>query len=146
MSPADPATPAGLIPRAAVSACLFRDEHVLLVKRAKPPFAGDWSLPGGSVEPGETVEAAIKREIFEEAGLTCALAGIAGVNDVIVRDNAGAVTHHYVIVVFAGRIGSGVPVAGSDAAEARLFHVGALSDLGLGRRTMSFITRARSMV
>ena len=134
-------------PVAAVSACLFREDRVLLVKRTKPPYANAWSLPGGSIEPGETTEAAIRREIAEETGLGCGLVGVAGVNDVIVRDGAsGRLTHHYVIVVFAGRAGDGNPVAGDDAADAAFFAHGDLLDLKFGHRTLKLVTRARALL
>jgi 8-oxo-dGTP diphosphatase len=143
--------PPAVLPRPAVSVCLFRGEtaraaDVLLVRRAKPPFAGAWSLPGGSIEPGEPAEAAAAREVLEETGLGAQIAGVVDVNDVILRDADGEVTQHYVIAVFAGLADEGEPVAGSDAAEAAYFSPEALETSGLGRRTLAIITRARVLV
>jgi 8-oxo-dGTP diphosphatase len=135
-----------VLPRAAVSACLFRGDAVLLVKRAKPPYLGAWSLPGGSIEPGETAELAIEREIAEETGLDCQIVGLADINDVIKRDPTGALVYHYVIAVFAGTADDGEPIAGDDAAEARFFSPDELDGLGLGRRTTGIIARARTLI
>lgn len=135
-------------PRPAVSACVFDRDRLLLVKRAKPPFAGAWSLPGGSIEPGETAEAAILREIAEETGLQIVVLGVAGVNDVIVRDAAGALTHHYVITVFSAvpSVPGAAPVAASDAADARFFAPDAPEVAGLGRRMAAIIARASRLI
>jgi len=145
-------------PRAAVSACVFRGREVLLVKRGKPPFMGAWSLPGGSIEAGETAEAAIRREIAEETGLDISVGDVVGVNDVIVRDltgdgaedgngyeiGLGALRTHYVIVVFAATVptGSADPIAGSDAADARFFKLDAPEVGQLGRRVRRLVNRA----
>ncbi|MDZ4843259.1 MAG: NUDIX hydrolase [Hyphomicrobium aestuarii] len=132
-------------PRAAVSACVFRGREVLLVKRGKPPFAGAWSLPGGSIEASETAQAAIVREIAEETGLDISVGEVVGVNDVIVHDRQdGALLHHYVIVVFAATVPPNVaePTAGSDAAEARFFKLDAPEVGQLGRRVRRLVDRA----
>ncbi|MBX9925230.1 MAG: NUDIX domain-containing protein [Hyphomicrobiaceae bacterium] len=141
------------LPRAAVSACVFRDGELLLVKRAKPPFVGAWSLPGGSIEPGETAEAAIVREIAEETRLAITVAGVAGVNDVIARDTTGADTvgsllHHYVIVVFAASVHTyaPAPVAASDAADARFYPLNAPEVASLGRRVGAIVGRASTLI
>jgi ADP-ribose pyrophosphatase YjhB (NUDIX family) len=141
-------------PRAAVSACVFRGREVLLVKRGKPPFMGAWSLPGGSIEAGETAEAAIRREIAEETRLDISVGDVVGVNDVIVRDltgdgaedgnGQGALRTHYVIVVFAATVptASADPIAGSDAADARFFTLDAPEVGQLGRRVRRLVDRA----
>lgn len=135
-------------PRLAVSACVFDRDRLLLIKRAKPPFAGAWSLPGGSIEPGETAEAAILREIAEETGLQIVVLGIAGVNDVIVRDAAGALTHHYMITVFSAvpSVPGTAPAAASDAAEAAYFSLKAPEVVSLGRRLAAIIARASPLI
>jgi ADP-ribose pyrophosphatase YjhB (NUDIX family) len=144
-------TEVGMRPKAAVSACLFRGDEVVLVRRGKPPYLGRWSLPGGSIEAGETSKAAVVREIREETGLAFEPLGVAGVNDVIVRDERGIITHHYVIIVFAGSVAPGcLATAGDDAAEVGFFHLGALDGLerdgmGVGRRQRDLIDRARVM-
>ncbi len=134
-----------MIPRAAVSACVFRAGELLLVQRARPPNAGVWSLPGGSIELGETSEAAIIREIAEETGFKIEINGVVGVNDVIIRDCDGHLTHHYAIVVFAARLTEAArdPVAASDAADARFFPLSSREVASLGRRVGAMIQRAR---
>lgn len=89
--------------------------RLLMVERGQPPSAGTWSLPGGRVEPGETMAAAAVREAFEETGLTIELGEVAGV---VERIGEG---FHYVIVDFWAEVPHGAePVAGGDAAAARL--------------------------
>jgi 8-oxo-dGTP diphosphatase len=92
-----------------------RRGRLLLVKRANPPAQGRWSLPGGRVEPGETMAAAAARELREETGLLVPLGEVAGV---VERIGEG---HHFVIVDLWAELADGdVPVAGGDAADARL--------------------------
>jgi 8-oxo-dGTP diphosphatase len=125
-------------PRSAASACIFRGEAVLLVQRGKPPYQGSWNLPGGSIELGEKAIEAAAREVLEETGLACLLHSVAGVNDVILRDKAGGITHHYVIVAFAGGA-DGDPVAGSDASAAEFVPLSEIAGRGLGRRVCEII-------
>jgi 8-oxo-dGTP diphosphatase len=133
----------GVVVRAAASACLFRDGSVLLVERGKAPNAGAWSLPGGSVEPGERSAEAARREVAEETGLACAIAGFAGMDDVILRDTCGAVTHHFVIAVFWGHAGAGEPIAASDARDARFVTPAELATIPLTGGMRALIALAR---
>lgn len=109
---------ADMIPRAAVSAAIFRDGQVLLICRAKPPLEGLWSLPGGHIELGEPAEEAARRELREETGVEARLAGVADMVDAIGRDDKGVVMFHRVIVVFFGLWISGEASAASDALAA----------------------------
>jgi 8-oxo-dGTP diphosphatase len=92
--------------------------HVALVRRGNAPREGQWSIPGGRIEWGETIEEALLREIMEETGLTVKVERLIDVVDFIVRDAAGAVTGHYVLMDFKAAQVSGELRAGSDAAEA----------------------------
>lgn len=130
-----------VIPRAAVSACIFREGMVLLVQRGKPPYAGRWSLPGGSVEPGERAAEAAAREVAEETGIAATLHRVTGVNDVILRDEAGTLTHHFVITVFTGT-GTGEPKAASDAMDARFVPLDQVETFAVGRRLAAIIRTA----
>lgn len=103
------------LPRLGVSVACWDDDRVLLVERGKEPLLGLWSLPGGSVEPGERVRDAALRELAEETGISAEIAGIVDVLDVIRTDANGEPTLHFAIVVFAARYLSGTAVAADDA-------------------------------
>ena len=94
--------------------CLRGDE-VLLVRRGRPPKQGEWSLPGGRIEPGEQAVEAALRELREETGVEAEITGLLDVVDGIFLD-AG---RHYVLIDYAARWLSGEPTAGDDAVEAR---------------------------
>ncbi len=129
-------------PRAAASAVLFRGEAVLLVERNHGPSEGLWSLPGGSIEAGETAEDAARRETHEETGLTCHIEGLAGVYDIIDRDEAGTVVLHYVIATYFGRADDGEPRAREDVRAARFVALDALKELPLTHGTRFVIEEA----
>ncbi len=88
-------------PQLAVSAVIFRDGKVLLLKRAKSPGHGFWSLPGGRVEFGESLHVALAREVDEEAGLKIDIVALAGWREVLPL--AGGSGGHYLIMSFAAR-------------------------------------------
>ena len=94
-------------PQLAVSAAIFRDDKILLVRRARSPAKGFYSLPGGRVEFGETLHAALHREVDEETALKIEIAGLAGWREVL-PETAGS--GHYLIMSFAARWASGEPV------------------------------------
>ena len=108
---------APIIPRLAVSACVWRAGEVLLIRRAKPPISDAWSLPGGHVDPGETMAAAAVRELLEETGVTARLDTLVGVYDVLPRDAEGRLLAHYGLACFTGPWLSGEAQAASDAAD-----------------------------
>jgi 8-oxo-dGTP diphosphatase len=90
-------------PFLAVSAVIFRDGRVLIVRRGRPPSPGVYTLPGGGVELGETLEAAVIREVREETGLDIEPVELAGYRQVIMRDANGKIERHFVILPFAAR-------------------------------------------
>jgi 8-oxo-dGTP diphosphatase len=91
-------------PQLAVSAAIFRDDRILLVRRARSPAKGFYSLPGGRVEFGETLHAALHREVDEETSLRIEIAGLAGWREVVPGTAGGG---HYLIMSFAARWTSG---------------------------------------
>ena len=104
-------------PLVAVGAVVFKEDKVLLVLRAKPPAENHWTIPGGSVELGETLQVAAEREIWEETGLTIQAGDPVYTFDVIERDSKGAVLFHYVIVDLAADYVSGELRPGDDAID-----------------------------
>ena len=88
-------------PKLAVSAAIFRDGRVLVVRRAQAPAAGSWTLPGGRVELGETLVAAVTREITEETTLTIRVKGLAGYREMILDQAVVGRGRHFVILPFA---------------------------------------------
>ena len=109
-------------PRPTAGVVCLRGGEVLLIKRGNPPRQGQWSLPGGRIEWGETTEAAALRELKEETGVEAVLTGLIDVVDgVMTSRETGEVTRHYIMVDYAARWLSGEPVAGDDAADARFF-------------------------
>ena len=128
MTDFDPDAP--VVPRAAVSAAIFRDGRVLLVKRRRPPSADVWSLPGGHIEPGEAALDAVHRELREETSVIAAhFVEIIGVKDVIHLNDSGELIFHRVVIVFCGEWLSGEPEAGDDAAAAGWYDPDALAEL-----------------
>jgi ADP-ribose pyrophosphatase YjhB (NUDIX family) len=96
-------------PYLAVSAAIVREGKVLIVRRARPPAHGLYTLPGGGVEAGESLEEAVVREIREETGLAVEPVSLAGYREVIGRDATGRVERHFVILAFAARWLAGEP-------------------------------------
>ncbi len=93
-------------------------ERVLLIRRAKAPREGTWSLPGGRQRHGETVREAAMREVREETGIEVEIVALLDVVDSLTRDSTGAVTYHYTLVDFLAEWRAGEAQAGDDAAEA----------------------------
>ena len=111
---------ASQFPVPTVGVVCLRGDQVLLIKRGTPPRLGQWSLPGGRLERGETTAAAALRELAEETGVRAELLGLVDVVDgLFTSRETGQTTRHYVMIDYAARWLSGQPVAGDDAAEAR---------------------------
>ena len=100
-------------PKIMVDVVIPSERGVVLIRRASDPFGGQWALPGGFVEVGETVEAAAAREAAEETGLAVEIAGLVGVYSEPDRDPRG----HNVSVAFIARVVGGDLIAATDAAE-----------------------------
>jgi ADP-ribose pyrophosphatase YjhB (NUDIX family) len=137
-------------PVPAVAGVVIRDDDdghraVLLVRRANPPSQGEWSLPGGVLELGETLEAGVAREVLEETGVVVEPVVVIEVLDHIVHDEEGRheqdsrVRFHYVLIDFLCRPVNGTAIGGSDALEARWVMQQHLGEYGLQSRTLRVI-------
>jgi 8-oxo-dGTP diphosphatase len=105
-------------PYLAVSAAIFRDNRVLIVRRGRLPSHGLYTLPGGGVELGETLEQAVIREVREETGLDIEPLALAGYRQVIMRDARGKIERHFVVLPFAARWIAGDVSLNEELAEA----------------------------
>jgi 8-oxo-dGTP diphosphatase len=94
-------------PFVAVGAAVCREGSVLIVQRGKAPSKGLWTVPGGAVDLGETMDQAAAREVREECGIQIKVGDVVGILDNIVRDEQGGVRYHYAIVDFAAQYVSG---------------------------------------
>jgi ADP-ribose pyrophosphatase YjhB (NUDIX family) len=110
----------------AVSAAIFRDDKILLVRRARMPAQGYYSLPGGRVEFGETLHAALHREVREETALVVDIIGLAGWREVVPETSG---LGHYLIMSFAARWAAGEPVLNDELDDARWLSPDSLGDL-----------------
>jgi mutator protein MutT len=129
-------------PVVGVGAVVLDGDRVLLIKRGHEPLKGQWSLPGGSVEIGETLETAIAREVSEETGLTVEVGPIVEVLDRITRDAGGRVEHHFVLVDFVCRATGGVLRGASDADAAEWVSIDQLTAYGVASVTAQVIRKA----
>ncbi len=92
---------------------------MLIVRRANPPGAGDWSFPGGGLDLGESLFHCAEREVMEETGVTCSAQAVLTAVDNVVRDADGRVVYHYAIIDVVCRWRAGAPVPRDDVTEAR---------------------------
>lgn len=106
-------------PQLGVGAIVVHQEKILLVQRGREPAKGQWAIPGGKVNAGESLADAIGREILEETGITIDVGELAWQFEFIERDESGEVKFHYVVLDFFGRYLSGEIIAGDDAAAVR---------------------------
>lgn len=134
------------LPRIGVSACVWRDGKVLLVERGKEPWKGKWSLPGGSLEFGETVREAARRELAEETGIEADLATLVDVDDAIMRDAKGRPVAHYSIVCFTGHWRKGEAEARDDVSRVQWAELDVLDGLDMTPGTQAYIRQARQLL
>ena len=129
-------------PLVGVGAIIVEDGRVALIKRGHAPLLGEWSIPGGALEVGETLREAAVREALEETGLAVAPLDLLGVFDRVIRDDGGKVLYHYVLIDFLCRRTGGELTAAGDAAEARWFTPEEAMRLPLARDTREVVRLA----
>jgi 8-oxo-dGTP diphosphatase len=129
-------------PFCGVGVVVLKGDAVLLVRRAREPRKGDWSIPGGMQHVGETVAEAALREVKEETGLEVRLFDQLGVVDSLRRDDTGRVEYHYTLIEFGADWVSGDPVAQDDVDRAEWVPVGELGKYDLWSETARYIALA----
>lgn len=133
-------------PLLGVGAVVFHEGMILLIQRGQEPLKGWWTLPGGLVETGERLEAAVRRETLEETGLSVTPAGIAAVFERIMPDREGRTEFHYVIVDYLCQVESGTVRAASDVADAGWFTLEEMRALKMAPGTAGVIQKAIGML
>jgi len=130
-------------PQLAVSAAIFRDDKILLVRRARSPAKGFYSLPGGRVEFGETLHQALYREVDEETAIKIEIAGLAGWREVVPGTGGGG---HYLIMSFAARWRAGEPVLNDELDDFQWLAPDGLGDLRVTGGLPEIIEAARRLL
>ncbi len=129
-------------PFVGVGAVVVDGGRVLIVRRKHEPLAGQWSIPGGGVEVGETLEACVAREILEETGLEVAVGPVVEVLDRITRDEKGRVLYHFVLVDYLCWVSGGTLRPASDVLDACFVEPSALDADGVAGFTARVVGRA----
>jgi 8-oxo-dGTP diphosphatase len=128
-------------PVVGVGAVVVRDGRALIVKRAHEPRKGEWSLPGGLLDLGESLADAVRREVREETGLDVELGPIIETFDRVHRDESGRIRYHFVIVDYVCWSASGEALAGSDAEAVAWVRADEIDTYGVNRHAKDVILR-----
>lgn len=132
-------------PMTGVGAVIFRQDRVLLVQRGREPAYGRWSLPGGLVELGETLEEAVKREVLEESGLNVEVRDLVAALDRVILDDKGRIEYHYILLDFLCECPQGEPVPASDALDCVFTPIEDLARFDLTEGAADVIVQAFSL-
>lgn len=128
-------------PLLGVGALIFERDHILMAQRGKQPLAGQWSLPGGLVETGESLTEAVRRETREETGLEIEPLGVLEIFERIMRSAEGAVEYHYVLIDYICRATGGSLAAGDDARHVQWVRRRDLAALDITEGTLAVIEK-----
>jgi mutator protein MutT len=129
-------------PHLGVGGIIVNNDRLLLVRRAHPPLQGQWSLPGGLVETGETTRQAVVREVLEETGLEVEPIKLVEVFERILRDREGRVEYHFVLIDYLCRVVSGEAQPASDVTAVRWARLHELESLAVAPETCEVIRKA----
>lgn len=130
------------LPIIGVGIFLIENDRVALVQRGKPPRKGAWSVPGGALELGESLEQAARRELYEETGLEASELIYLDTVELIARDEDDNIRHHYVLFDYAARWSSGEIRAGDDAMDAKWFDHSTISKIDLWSETRRLVAKS----
>ena len=129
-------------PILAVGALIFHRGHILMAQRGKEPLKGWWSLPGGALEIGESLDCAVRREVREETGLEIEPLGVFEIFERIMRDATGAAEYHYVLIDSICRVTGGTLCAGDDVCRVEWVKPEGLKNLQITEGTLDVIEKA----
>lgn len=129
------------LPVVGVGAIVIHDGAVLLVKRGRPPYEGEWAIPGGKLKWGESLKQGAEREILEETGITIEAGELIYQFEHIVSGEHDLPDYHYVVLDLEGKYRSGTPLAADDAADARWIALDELDSIGLNQTTKQALNK-----
>ena len=129
-------------PLIGVGALIFHRRRILMAQRGKEPLKGVWSLPGGALEVGESLDAGVRREVREETGLEVKPARVFEIFERIMRDGHGVPEYHYVLIDYICRVTGGALRAGDDVCRVEWFRERELRELEITEGTLAVIERA----
>jgi ADP-ribose pyrophosphatase YjhB (NUDIX family) len=129
-------------PLVGVGALIFRRDRILMAQRGKEPLKGWWSLPGGALELGESLDAAVRREVLEETGLEVEPVKLFEVFERIIRDDSGAPEYHYILIDYVCRVSGGKLFPGDDVCAVDWVRRRDLGALQITEGTLAVIEKA----
>ena len=129
-------------PLVGVGALIFERGRILMAQRGKEPLKGWWSLPGGALETGESLDTGVRREVREETGLEIEPLGVFEIFERIMRDEAGTVEYHYVLIDYLCRVTGGALCAGDDVCRVEWVKPEDLGGLQITEGTLGVIEKA----
>jgi 8-oxo-dGTP diphosphatase len=129
-------------PLVGIGALIFHRGRILMAERGKEPLKGWWSLPGGALETGETLDTAVRREVREETGLEVEPQRVFEIFERIMPDPQGVIEYHYVLIDYVCRITGGTLCAGDDVARVEWMRENELATLRITEGTLAVIERA----